>query len=353
MKILFLSRLFHPHVGGVETHVLELSKRLIQKGHRVSLITEGYDEALKSKQTYEGIEVYRIPLSDIKEESKKFAIWEWLWLHRKLIRQADIVHVHDVIYWLFPFFWLNKKIYITFHGYEGSGPPTKSAIWQRKLGEFLAMKTINIGAFMGKWYRASPDKVLYGAVGHIASKARRKDAIYIGRLHEDTGIMTYLSALLALRKKNIHLHLDVYGDGPQAEAAKEYVSKYKLPVTFHGFTRDAAKHLSEYRFAFVSRYLSILEAMLVRTPVFAVYSNEIKKDYLSCHPAYEHMVVVGGVKELTSALILSLKPSSAQKVSILRAQQWAKKQTWQMMAKEYLDLWQSTSATHLQPGRKD
>ena len=40
MKIVFLCRLFYPHIGGVETHVLEVGKRLIKKGHRVTIVTE-------------------------------------------------------------------------------------------------------------------------------------------------------------------------------------------------------------------------------------------------------------------------------------------------------------------------
>lgn len=339
MTILFLSRLFHPHIGGVETHVLELSKQLIKKGHKVIVITEGFEEGLKDKQTFQGIDIYRIPLWDIREKSKKFVIWEWLFAHQKLLKRASLIHVHDVIYWLYPIFWINKNKYITFHGYEGSKPPTKSAILQRKIGEVMVKRTINIGSFMKRWYQAKPDVVLYGATSTIPANKKTKQAIYIGRLHEDTGIMMYLSALLLLRKKNFHLKLDVYGDGPQMRQAQEYVKKFQLPVTFFGFKKDASKHISSYRFAFVSRYLTVLEAMSVKVPVFAVYNNEIKSDYLTCHPQSENMIISGTANKLAISLIKWQKPNKEQQLKVLRAHQWAKDQTWNALAKAYLSLW--------------
>ena len=40
VRILFLTRSFYPSIGGVEKHILELSKVLIAKGHKISVITE-------------------------------------------------------------------------------------------------------------------------------------------------------------------------------------------------------------------------------------------------------------------------------------------------------------------------
>ena len=235
--------------------------------------------------------------------------------------------------------WYAKKIYITFHGYEGSNPPTWSAIAQRKIGEFYARKTINIGGFMTKWYRSKPNQILYGATAQLPSARKTKDAIYIGRLHEDTGIMVYLSVLNALKKKNFNLKLDVFGDGPQRDEAASYAKKFKLHATFHGFSQDAAKELSKYRFAFVSRYLSILEAMSLRIPVFAVFNNQIKQDYLTCHPQAENMVIENQIGKLAVSLMKWQKPTKEQQLALLRAQQWAKDQTWSQLAKNYLALW--------------
>ena len=40
MTIVFLARRFYPLIGGVEKHVMEISKRLVAAGHRVIVVTE-------------------------------------------------------------------------------------------------------------------------------------------------------------------------------------------------------------------------------------------------------------------------------------------------------------------------
>lgn len=46
MKIVFLSRLYWPHVGGVERHIWHLSQELLKMKHEVVVITEQHDESL-------------------------------------------------------------------------------------------------------------------------------------------------------------------------------------------------------------------------------------------------------------------------------------------------------------------
>ena len=75
MNILFFSRLFYPHTGGVEKHVLETSRLLIKRGHKVTVVTEKHDKSLKNKENIQGIEVYRIPVG-ANNWFRKFRIWK-------------------------------------------------------------------------------------------------------------------------------------------------------------------------------------------------------------------------------------------------------------------------------------
>lgn len=59
MKILQVHSFFYPHIGGSETYVLELSKRLIQRGHRVMVITSKLP-GTPERECLEGIEVIRV-----------------------------------------------------------------------------------------------------------------------------------------------------------------------------------------------------------------------------------------------------------------------------------------------------
>src|SRR4051812_13147164 len=104
MTILFLARRFYPQVGGVEKHVLEISKRLVEKGHKVIVITE-HEDKLKLKEIVDGIEVRRIKVGK-DGWLKKFRIWGALWDMRKVVRRADVIHCHDVFFWYLPFRFL-------------------------------------------------------------------------------------------------------------------------------------------------------------------------------------------------------------------------------------------------------
>lgn len=168
MKILFFCRRFWPLIGGVEKHVLEISKRMIKKGNKIVVITEwGKDDGgLKAFEKFEEINIYRIPITT-NEKLKKFQIWRWLWKNRKLINEADIVHCHDLFYWFLPFKFIypRKKVFTTFHGYEGSQPPKWNQVLSHKTAGWLSMGTMAIGDWHEKWYGIKSDIVSYGAVG--------------------------------------------------------------------------------------------------------------------------------------------------------------------------------------------
>ncbi len=343
MTILFFTRLYYPHIGGVETHVQKIGQELKKLGHQVIIVTEQYDKSLKTEELIQGIKVYRIPVWNKSEKSKKWTIWYCLWRHRQLIKTADIVHIHDVFFWYLPFRFLYpfKKIFITFHGYEGSSLPKLSAIIHRKIAEILSANCICVGEFMKKWYYAQPKLITYGAANiKFDSLPQKLTAIFIGRLDQDTGIMVYLKALRLLRQKSIPLSLTVYGHGRYYAKAKDFCHKYHLPVEFKGFTNQAALKIKDFRFAFVSRYLSILEAMQAGRIVFAQYNNPIKQDYLACHPQAKNMIIFHSPLELAQAITAILKDPRQEIKMIKLAYQWASRQTWQKLTQHYLQLWQ-------------
>src|SRR5260370_31215381 len=134
MKILFLSHYFSPHIGGVEKHILFLSKELIKKGNEVTILTykhslslrDKFDPKLKSKETINGINVIRFTYPN-KKFIGLFHIWYSLWIKRSLFFSNDIIHIHDVFIWYLPFRFLfpNKKVFTTIHGLEWGNPFSK------------------------------------------------------------------------------------------------------------------------------------------------------------------------------------------------------------------------------------
>lgn len=338
MKIIFLSRLFWPHVGGVETHVMGLSKKLVESGHSVVVITEQYDDQLPLSEKVERIQIFRIPYSILQS---KFTLWKWMWAKRKLFSKSSVTHIHDVYWWFLPIrFWFfrSHRSYVTFHGYEGKEPSQK-IVMQRKLYEKLALKNLCVGEFLNKWYGTNADVVSYGASElkggkklKVAEKIYR--AVFIGRLDNDTNILAYIKAMKLMKTP---LMLDVYGDGNQLNEAKNFSYAHAMPVAYHGWTTNVEKVLTGVDVAFCGGYLSILEAMQAGVLVAAIYSSPIKKDYLLLHPMAEQMIIAPNFVELAEAIDTLTYERRKEMVGI--AHRWASLQTFDQLRDQYLALW--------------
>ncbi len=355
MTILFFAKRFYPYVGGVEKHVLEISKKLTVKSYKVIVISEKVDKTY-SNHKHLNLESARFAGRPIEIESykidagkddwfKKFRIWKQLWRYKKLIKNADVVHCHDVFFWYLPFRFIfpKKPVFTTFHGYEGNNLPSNKAIFMHKLAEKLSRGNICVGDFLSKWYGTKPTYVTYGAIdsdlisqGQILHKPDR-DIMFLGRLEEDTGIMDYLKTLKILKGKNINLTMDIFGDGNLKEKARKYAKENKLSVGFKGFVPNADRYLKDYKYIFTSGYLGILEAMAVKKPVFSLYGNIMKKDYLEMAPFSEFISISKNAEEVGKNLEKYMEDRNS--INIQKAYDWVKIQTWENMVKIYLKLW--------------
>lgn len=338
MNILFLSRLFYPHIGGVEKHVLEVSRLLIKKGHKVVVVTEQDSSKTRLNEVVEGIEVFRIP--ELKDgKFKKFKIWKWLWNNCQLMKNADVVHCHDVFFWYLPFRFLYpfKKVFTTFHGYE-SYPLKQKDILVHKISEKLSMGNICIGDFIKKWYGTKPSYVTYGAVEipnpklQVPNKTKQESAVFIGRLDEQTGILTYVGAVEIIKKKIPNFDFLIIGDGNLKD---EISGKIKILKPLN----NAEKYFQNYNFAFVSRYLSIMEAMAAKRLVFAVYDNPLKEDYLRMAPFSKYIIISDSSSELASKSSFYLDNQKAKDKMVEKAYLWVRKNTWKEVTNIYLKLW--------------
>ena len=318
MKILFLSKLFYPHIGGVEKHVLMVSRELVKLGNQVTILTLKSDFKLKSLELIQGIKVVRLPYC-----KSKWGIWRQLWLNRKLIQQADLVHCHDIFFWYLPFCLLLpfKPIFTTFHGWEGIFPiPFKNLIL-RKFYEWLSWGNICIGDYLAIWYKTQADYISYGGVEPIKIKSikpKTKHLVFIGRLEADLGLLEYFKAFKILKKQGYKITF--VGDGPlRRQAAKlgQVIGKVTIIQPY----LLSASHV------FCSSYLTIWEALRLKRQVFALYQNDLKKDYLIKFSAAKYIHISSSAQELISQ-ISQILPSCP------------KFPKWSGVAKIYLQLWQ-------------
>lgn len=337
MTIIFFSRLFYPHIGGVEKHVLEISKELQKKGHSIIVITEQHEEKLKVQETYKNIKIYRIPLTS-QNWFKKFNIWFWLWNNRNLFKKADIVHCHDVFFWYFPFrfLYLTKKVYTSFHGYETVFPPSQKAKIVRKVSELLSNGNIIVGEYIKKWYGTKTKFVTYGGTDESRIKNhesriiknRRLKILLIGRLEQDIGVRIYLQALDELKKRGVQYTFGVCGDGSLRKSAEQYGK-------VHGFVEYIIPFIQKADIIFASSYLSILSALINKKLVFSTYTNSLKKDYLKKSPFSKYISIENSAKDLSDKIqhYPDFKQDREQGYA------FAKTQTWGSVTNMYLALW--------------
>lgn len=349
MTIVFLARLFYPHVGGVEKHISQIGKRFIEQGHRVIVISEEHpknsirsEPAIKLPKVFSrdlgGFSTYTIPITH-NNWFKKFDIWKWLWNNRELIKQADIVHCHDVFFWYLPFRFLfpTKKVYTTFHGYEMVFPIKKKAILVRKLSEKLSFGNICVGDYLEKWYGTKPTYVIYGGVEKqkmvsVRPLDKKLKIAFLGRVEADTGFPLYISALQELKEKNIKFDFNVYGDGEFVGIAKKYGKCF-------GFVKDVDKAIRENDIIFASSYLSILESLNNKKFVCSVYSNPLKKDILEMTPFAKWISISNNADDLTRA-VLNFAKNSKKYTQVLKEEyEWASTQTWDNIVEIYKRLW--------------
>ncbi|MCJ2541062.1 MAG: glycosyltransferase, partial [Candidatus Thermoplasmatota archaeon] len=61
MKICMVAPYYAPHIGGVESHVHDMAKYMVDQGDHVTVLTSRYDKHLPRLERREGIIVRRIP----------------------------------------------------------------------------------------------------------------------------------------------------------------------------------------------------------------------------------------------------------------------------------------------------
>lgn len=349
LKITMIAWRFFPSIGGVEKHLLEVCRILVGRGYEITVITGRNDSALPDKE-FLSLENGRITIIRLSRERKKR--WLELFKRRELVKNANIVHLHDFavfIYWYLPlrFLYPLKRLYITFHGWEGVCPPQQKTILIRKITEYSTKGNICAGEFICKWYKTKADFITYGGVHaeeagkKVLAETGSKKAVFVGRIADDTGIEVYLKATRILKEKGINLNLIVCGNGPLMEFCKDYVKEHDLDVQFKGWVSDPSEYIANSSYVFVTGFLAILEAFIKRKLVFSVYDNPLKEDYLKLYPGYTNkmMFVAGSPEELAEQLEIPMIDKNLVSEMTDRAYSYASTQTWNKVADQYEMLW--------------
>lgn len=332
MTIVFFAPRFYPEIGGVEKHSYEVAK-ILSKKNKIIVFTQGLKD---QKENISGIRIIRL---NFGKDSwyKKFVIWKKILDYRNLIKKADIVHCHDVFFWYLPLriIYPKKKVYITFHGYEGVYPPETSAVFIRKLSEKLTHGNIAVGKYIEKWYGTRSSYITYGAVGGVKnSKIKIKNyrsklkILFIGRIEKDMGIEIYSKVLAKLKNYSF----EAVGDGLMRSELEKYGK-------VHGFVKNLNTYIKQASIIFSSSYLSILESLDFKKPVFSVYENPLKRDYLQMSPFSKWIYISNSFQKTLRQINSVVRNNKVREKNLLLSYNWVKDKTWKKVARDYLMLW--------------
>ncbi|KAI1495503.1 phosphatidylinositol N-acetylglucosaminyltransferase gpi3 subunit [Biscogniauxia marginata] len=87
---------FFPQPGGVESHIYQLATKLIDRGHKVIVITHAYEDRKGIRYLTNGIKVFHVPFAIIYRSATFPTVFSFFPLFRNIIirERIEIVHGH-------------------------------------------------------------------------------------------------------------------------------------------------------------------------------------------------------------------------------------------------------------------
>jgi len=117
MRILIALTYYRPHYSGLTIHAEREARALVKRGHAVTVLTSRFDKSLPVHEVKDGVEIIRPGiLFHISKGVVMPTMPYWAW---KLIRQADVVHLHapqlDAAFIAMTSKLLGKPVVLTYH----------------------------------------------------------------------------------------------------------------------------------------------------------------------------------------------------------------------------------------------
>lgn len=323
---------FPPEIGGIETHVYEISRRLVKRGVEVRVIVPGRPRGAPREEIVEGVHLVRTAALDNRFAIKLSGLPGLL---AELKREpGTLIHAHDAVGGFAAAAFRNPRSFVyTMHGiaFDRSdwGTPFRQGI---KLMQTLALRrarhvfcTDERAARFASTLRAQTEILSNGVDAdkyRSATSPRPEEfgdafvVLYVGRLASGKGIRVLLEAIRRMppdvRKRMLFAFI---GDGPLYDDVRRAAGSFP-EIRMLGRVRHAEIHrYLVHADAFVLPSLSegmplaLLEAMAASLPCVVSdvggISRQVPSDGLVLFPP-------GDPSKLADALVrLSEDPSFA------------------------------------------
>ena len=313
MRIAYVYDSIHPFVpGGVQKRIWELSRRLVTKGHEVTVIGMKHWEGQDVIQR-EGVRLWGIcpprPLFVNGRRSIGEAIYfGWRALPALPRERFDIIDCQNFPY--FPCFSAKtasvlrrSRLMITWHevwgrywyeylGRKGCFGLATERLVGRLAGTNLVGTKHNMNMLLSLGVKRDAitlfpiGGISFPEIQRIPPSSETCDVIFAGRLIKAKGVDTLLHALAYLKANRFKASLSIIGDGPERSALQALCHNLDIheEVRFHGSIDDDAKVMALMKSAKVFVYpaspeggwsLSVIEANACGLPAISARSGAL------------------------------------------------------------------------------
>jgi len=263
LKIVQICPRYSPDIGGVETHVKEVSERLVNAGHEVEVITTDPTGKLSKRETINGVKVIRFR-SFAPGNAYYFAPQIYTYLKK---HDYDVIHAHS--YHAFPAFFTSLdrhggKFVFTPHYHRRGHTAFRNLLhkpyrllgkmifsradsvicvseYEKKLVESdfkVAAKTVKIpnGINLKEFQNLKPPRK-----GSKMKAGTEKLLLYVGRLEEYKGVQYIIQSLPELQDFNLR----IVGKGPYEAELRNMAKKLGVEGRVEWLKQLSRKELLE------------------------------------------------------------------------------------------------------------
>ena len=375
MRICMITNEFPPKIGGMGGYVYNLSKEMVKRGHKVTVVTRGSWRGLQAAR-FNAIDVYRVPYIHIYPLLEATQGIFQNRILKGLSSELDVVHVHHPIS---PKFNTALPIMVTLHASVGLGSidsqnfyssrrlpgPLFSAMrsyvrsGERKILERADCITTVSNALVNELHSlhgidVSSITVLGNGVDTELFKPPKtrsdeKTVLYTGRLYYNKGLLDLVKAAKHVLHRYPETSFVLTGRGPIEGQLRRIIARLNISKNFRftGFVEESTLielYQSATVYVFPSYYeglpTSMLEAMACGTPVVVTAINgilEVVKDGQNGFtvPVKDPMTMANAIARILSDNDLQERIGRAARVTIKEGF------TWEIVAKRASECYRS------------
>ena len=371
-KVLFVTSLYHPHVGGIETMVTELAQFYKTKGIKSIVLTKKWPEAIAAKDIFQNNQIYRV--LSARTENDFVEVAKWISINQNELK-ADLIHIIGarrplpLFGVLLGYFW-NVPVITTIAGSEipVPGDPNTNDVWNE--GKELirpVLEHTDIVTFVSKDLEKNfhslkinlkNAKTLYAGIDlELIRKAVPKSfggkyIFSLRRLIPSKGIDVLIKGFREIADQYSDIMLVIAGEGPEEENLKSLVRKLDLEgrVSFIGIV-SLPEAISLLKSALCTVVPSLseggalvnVEAQAAACPVVASNIGGIPEYVRNGKSGL--LFEAGNPQDLAQKLTHVLSDENLRKRLIAGGLEYSKKFGWDALGPKYLKLYEEAIQT--------